>query len=118
LQGKDQNLLMELAESENMWERRIAIVATWYFIRQNDFIWTYKIAKLLLNDKQDLIHKAFGWMLREAGERDQLLLSNFLELYASKIPRTMLRYAIEKFPENERKAFLAIKLQKKESTKS
>ncbi len=113
LHGKDKSLLKQLAGSESMWERRIAIIATWYFIRQNDYIWTYKIAKHLLDDEEDLIHKAVGWMLREAGERNQFLLTNFLELYAHRIPRTMLSYAIEKFPEHERKDFLAIKQNKK-----
>lgn len=113
LYGKDTSLLRQLAQSKNMWERRIAIVATWYFIRQKDVAWTYTIAKQLLNDQEDLIHKAVGWMLREAGERDLPLLTNFLELHAATMPRTMLRYAIEKYPENERKAYLAIKQLKK-----
>lgn len=112
LHGKDKSLLSQLAESESMWERRIAIVATWYFIRQNDYILTYTIAKQLLDDKEDLIHKAVGWMLREAGKEDQNLLTNFLKLYAHNMPRTMLRYAIEKYPEQERKPFLAIKQQR------
>ena len=89
-----------------MWERRIAIVATWYFIRNNDLTSTFTIALLLINDTHDLIHKAVGWMLREAGKRDQNALVTFLDLHASSMPRTMLRYAIEKFPEDIRKNYL------------
>lgn len=98
--------LLNLAKSKVLWERRIAIVATWYFIRQQDLSSTYKISKLLINDEHDLIHKAVGWMLREAGKRDQEKLIAFLDKYATKMPRTMLRYSIEKFPEAKRKAYL------------
>lgn len=103
---KDRKVLLELASSEVLWERRVAMVATWYFIRQNDLKWTFKIALLLQNDTHDLMHKAVGWMLREAGKRDQMKLIKFLDRYASKMPRTMLRYAIEKFPEEQRKSYL------------
>ena len=101
-----QSSLIKLAQSKTMWERRIAIVATWYFIRNNDLTSTFTIALILLNDTHDLIHKAVGWMLREAGERDQNALVTFLDLHASSMPRTMLRYAIEKFPEDIRKSYL------------
>lgn len=100
------SILLTLSRSNNMWERRVAIVATWYFIRKNQFSWTLKIAKILLNDSHDLIHKAVGWMLREVGKKDIKILIGFLELHAHKMPRTMLRYAIEKFPETRRKHYL------------
>lgn len=104
--NKNKTILIELAKSNVMWERRIAIVATWYFIRQNQFLDTITIARLLLNDSHDLIHKSVGWMLRETGKRDQNYLIAFLEKHASMMPRTMLRYAIEKFPANTRKQYL------------
>jgi 3-methyladenine DNA glycosylase AlkD len=103
---KDRELLFGLVKSENMWERRVAIVSTYYFIKQNDLDDTFKIAKLLLNDKQDLMHKATGWMLREAGKKDKERLVVFIENNYYNIPRTALRYAIERFEENKRKYFL------------
>jgi 3-methyladenine DNA glycosylase AlkD len=103
---KNRTILIQLAQSNNMWKRRIAIVATWYFIRKNDLTSTFQIAQLLLNDTHDLIHKATGWMLREAGKKDQQKLIDFLDLYSPHMPRTMLRYAIEKFPEEQRKSYL------------
>lgn len=105
LWDKDRSLLIQLGKSEVLWERRIAIVSTLYFIRKNDVIWTFKIALLLQNDTHDLIHKAVGWMLREAGKRDQAALVNFLDQYAALMPRTMLRYAIEKFSPQEQKKY-------------
>lgn len=107
LWNKDTSLLFELARSENLWERRIAIVATWYFIRKNDVALTFAIARMLLDDTHDLIHKAVGWMLREAGKKDVAALKIFLNQHAQHMPRTMLRYAIEKFPGDERKSYLA-----------
>jgi 3-methyladenine DNA glycosylase AlkD len=102
--------LDKLAKSKSMWERRIAIVATQHFIRKGKFDDTLRISKLLLKDKEDLIHKAVGWMLREVGDRDQPLLETFLREHHRKMPRTMLRYAIEKFAEKKRKAYLTGKI--------
>ncbi|OPZ21496.1 MAG: DNA alkylation repair enzyme [bacterium ADurb.BinA186] len=104
---KDKDILITLAHSKNMWERRISIVATWYFIRHQELSWTMKIAQLLLKDTHDLIHKAVGWMLREAGKKDKNALIEFLNNYKNSMPRTMLRYAIEKFNEEEKKTFLS-----------
>ncbi len=103
---KDRSLLTKLARSKSLWERRIAIVATQHFIRNGDLKDTFRIAKMLLDDKHDLIHKATGWMLREAGKRDREMLIEFLEEHAARMPRTMLRYAIEKFPPKMRKNFM------------
>lgn len=102
----DKSELLALAQSKVMWERRIAIVATWIFIRKSQLEWTFKIAAILLQDSHDLIHKAVGWMLREAGKRDQEALMEFLDQYAGEMPRTMLRYAIEKFTDIQRKEYL------------
>ncbi len=109
LADKDRSILYELARSKQMWERRIAIVSTAHFISKNDLDDTFKLAEILLNDKEDLMHKATGWMLREAGKKDETRLKEFLDKYASTMPRTMLRYAIEKFPGNERKKYLLMK---------
>lgn len=103
---KDRDILSEYAKSENLWEKRIAIVSTFTLIRNNQFEDTIKIAEILLNDAHDLIHKATGWMLRESGKRDLNVLEMFLKKYYKIMPRTMLRYAIEKFPEDKRKAYL------------
>jgi 3-methyladenine DNA glycosylase AlkD len=103
------DILLSLAQSYNMWHRRIAIVATWYFIRHNQFEWTIKIAILLHHDSHDLIHKSVGWMLREIGKRNQEILNDFLEKYATTMPRTMLRYAIEKYDQPQRDYFLSKK---------
>ncbi len=106
LANSDRSLLYSLARSANLWERRIAIVATLHFIRMNDFTDTFKIAKMLLGDDRDLIHKAAGWMLREVGKKDPSALEKFLKSNSTKMPRTMLRYAIEGFPEKKRKFYL------------
>lgn len=108
LEDKDKTILTQLARSQNLWERRIAIIATFYFIVKGKDEETFKIAKILLHDKHDLIHKAVGWMLREVGKRcSQKKEEEFLEKYASAMPRTMFRYAIEHFPEQKRKKYLA-----------
>jgi len=106
LHQKDKALLYRLVKSQNLWERRISIISTFYFIRQNEFDDTLKIAEILLNDKEDLIHKAVGWMLREVGKRELEIEEEFLQEHYMKMPRTMLRYAIEKFPETKRKMYL------------
>jgi len=98
--------LYQLVCSASLWERRIAIVATLHFIRSNDFDDTLQLAEHLLQDRQDLIHKATGWMLREVGKRDQARLENFLDQHGTSMPRTMLRYAIERLPETLRQAYL------------
>jgi 3-methyladenine DNA glycosylase AlkD len=103
---KDRKQLFKFAKSPLLWERRIAIVSTHYFIRQNDFQDTLDISEILLNDQEDLIHKAVGWMLREVGKRDQDAEETFLKKHYHSMPRTMLRYAIEKFPEEKRQAYL------------
>lgn len=100
------DILITLAQSTNIWHRRIGIIATWYFIKQHEYEWTLTMAQYLLNDTHDLIHKAVGWMLREVGEKDLQQLKKFLDQHAQKMPRTMLRYAIEKLPEQERKQYL------------
>lgn len=98
-------LLYKLAKSENVWERRIAIVATYHFIRNGDFSDTLQIAEMLLQDRHDLIHKAAGWMLREVGKRDSAAEEAFLEKHCNVMPRTMLRYAIERLPESKRRRY-------------
>lgn len=104
--NKDKSILKKWAQSKDLWKRRIAIVSTVYFIRQNHFQDTLEIAEILLNDTQDLIHKAVGWMLREIGKRDLKIEESFLKQYYKTMPRTMLRYAIERFEENKRQAYL------------
>jgi 3-methyladenine DNA glycosylase AlkD len=106
LYDKDRRQLSVLARSDNIWHRRIAIMATFYFIRQNDFTDTLHLAALLLEDKEDLLHKAVGWMLREVGNRDMSAAEIFLRNHYKKMPRTMLRYAIEKFDSDKRMSYL------------
>ncbi len=107
---KDRSILYKFARSNHLWEKRIAIVATYYFIQRNQLKDTLNISEILLNDKHDLMHKAVGWMLREVGKKDLNAEEQFLKKYYKKMPRTMLRYAIEKFPESKRKAYLSGKI--------
>ncbi|HEY3112419.1 MAG TPA: DNA alkylation repair protein [Gemmatimonadaceae bacterium] len=107
LDADEIKLLERLARSNNIWERRIAIVSTFYFIKRNEFRPTISIATILLGDSHDLIHKAVGWMLREVGKRDRKTLDTFLKKHYRKMPRTMLRYAIERHPETIRRRYLA-----------
>ena len=106
LMDKDRSILYTWAKSDDIWTKRIAIVSTHYFIRKNDLEDTFKISKMLLQDEHDLIHKAVGWMLREAGKRDIKKEETFLKKYYKIMPRTMLRYSIEKFQEDKRQEYL------------
>lgn len=106
LMDKDRVPLYRLAKSKMLWERRIAMIATFKFIRHQQFDDTLKIAEVLLADQEDLIHKAVGWMLREVGKRDLAIEEQFLQQHYRHMPRTMLRYAIEKFDEEKRQGYL------------
>lgn len=106
LEAGDHSLLDRLAKSKVLWDRRIAMVATYHGIRQRRFEHALRVALLLLRDEHDLIHKAVGWMLREVGKRDEEVLVNFLAETYQNMPRTMLRYAIERFPEVTRQRYL------------
>jgi 3-methyladenine DNA glycosylase AlkD len=103
---KDPRPLVDLAKSSCLWERRISMVATWAFIRRGQLDLTFRIAEILIGDPEDLIHKAAGWMLREAGKRDLSALEGFLKRHYPVMPRTMLRYAIEKLDDERRRAYL------------
>lgn len=103
---RDRKPLYRLVPSKSLWERRISIISTSWFIRSDDFSDTFAISELLLHDRDDLIHKAVGWMLREVGNRDMPAEEAFLVRHYREMPRTMLRYAIEKFPEDKRQAYL------------
>ena len=103
---KEKQILYKLAKSDNLWEKRISILATFMFIKNNQFQDSINLAEILLKDKHDLIHKAVGWMLRELGKRNEKLLINFLNKHKKEMPRTMLRYSIEKFSNEKRKFFM------------
>lgn len=107
LEDKDRANLYKLSKSASLWERRIAIISTFHFIRNNQFDDTLKISRQLLDDEEDLIHKAVGWMLRETGKRDKNVETAFLNRHYQAMPRTMLRYAIEKFSKEERQRYLS-----------
>jgi len=106
LMDKNKDPIYRLATSKSLWERRIAILSTFHFIKHNNYSETLKISKILLTDEQDLIHKVVGWMLREIGKRDIFIQEIFLKKHYKRMPRTMLRYAIEKFPEPKRQKYL------------
>ncbi|HVO67824.1 MAG TPA: DNA alkylation repair protein [Syntrophales bacterium] len=106
LKYRSKSALHDLAVSKLLWDRRISIMATFHFIKNGEFAETLRIAEILLNDPEDLIHKAVGWMLREIGKRDHHIEEEFLKAHYRAMPRTMLRYAIEKFPEKLRKQYL------------
>lgn len=103
---RDRSILYRLVNSRNLWKRRIAVMTTFFFIKHNRFDETLQIAEMLLDDEHDLIHKAVGWMLREIGKRDQKTEEVFLKKHYKKMPRTMLRYAVEKFDEKKRTFYL------------
>lgn len=110
LKNKNKDVLYNLAKSKNLWEKRIAMISTFAFINQGESKETLRIAKILLKDKHDLIHKAVGWALREVGKRVSLKEEcEFLNKHASEMPRTMLRYAIERFDEKTRQKYLQVK---------
>ena len=106
LEKRDRGALRRLARSSLVWERRIAIIATFYYIRRGEFGETLRVARLLLDDDHDLIHKAVGWMLREVGKQNRGAEEQFLRACAHRMPRTMLRYAVERFPERVRRRYL------------
>ena len=106
LEDRDRQILYQWVKSESLWERRIAVMSTFQFIRKNQFKDTLKLSQQLLQDPEDLIHKAVGWMLREVGKRDLSLEKDFLKTHYKQMPRTMLHYAIEKFPTSERQLYL------------
>ena len=106
LHDKNRALLYKLVGSARLWDRRIAIISTFHFIKHGDFADTLKLATRLLKDPEDLIHKAVGWMLREVGKQDQKVLEDFLKIYSQQMPRTMLRYSIERFYEPKRRQYL------------
>lgn len=117
LLSKDRSILYSFAKSKNLWERRIAIISTFAFIRDNQFADTFKIAEMLLDDEHDLLHKAVGWMLRETGKRDEKKEKEFIDKHCADMPRTMLRYSIERLSEKDRKKYLDMPSRKKKKLK-
>ncbi len=111
LYDKPRKILYRLAKSKSIWERRTSILSTCYFIRQGDLDDTFAIAELLVRDKEDLVHKATGWMLRFAGDKDPKRLTAFLDIHAATMPRTLLRYAIEKLDKKKKECFMNMKKQ-------
>lgn len=110
LENRSKNILLKLSKSKLLWERRISILATFHFIKKGKSEWTLKIAGKLLNDKEDLMHKAVGWMLREVGKRcSEKIECNFLDKHVTKMPRTALRYAIERFDTEKRAHYMQVK---------
>lgn len=107
--AQDKEQLSIWARSKDLWERRLAIVSTHHYIKNGDFSWTLKLAEQLIADQQDLIHKAVGWMLREVGKRDEKVLVRFLDQWATRMPRTMLRYAIERFDSDKKRHYMTLK---------
>jgi 3-methyladenine DNA glycosylase AlkD len=106
LEKRDRSILYEFAKSKSLWENRIAVVATLHFIRKNDLKDILQLSELLMHHPHDLMHKAIGWMLREGWKRDPMAIEEFLDEYAAVMPRTMLRYTIEKMEEQQRKGYL------------
>lgn len=111
---KPRDILYQLAKSDDVWERRTAIVSTYFFIRQNDLSDTFRIAELLVNETHDLIQKAVGSWIREAGKRDKLVLIEFLDGHAGSMPREMLRYAVQKLDKKERQHYMEVNRRKKD----
>jgi 3-methyladenine DNA glycosylase AlkD len=109
LAERDRQILTQWAQSRNLWKRRISILSTFHFIRKGDFKDTLRLARLLLHDSHDLIHKAVGWLLREVGKKDRSILRKFLDRHAYEMPRTMLRYSIERLTPAERKYYMGLK---------
>jgi 3-methyladenine DNA glycosylase AlkD len=109
LENRNRELLYTFASSSSLWKNRIAVVATWYFIRKNDLKDILQLSEMLMHHPHDLMHKAIGWMLREAWKRDSLAIEEFLDEYAATMPRTMLRYAIEKMEKPQQKAYMDAK---------
>lgn len=107
---KDRSVLYSWAKSDHLWTKRIAMITNWWFVRKGDLEDVFDIAQILLDDDHDLIHKAVGWMLREAAKKDMPRTEKFLKNRYSKMPRTMLRYAIERFPEGKRQKYLKGKI--------
>lgn len=103
---QDKEMIIKLSDSQSLWQERIAVVASWYFIKQGQYDLTLNLAKKFISHPHDLMHKAVGWMLREVGKQDKKILTDFLDVYAAELPRTTLRYAIERFSKEEREKYM------------